>query len=435
MEEGTKKRGRSKEAGCQSTRPTRPANPAATQVEQREAERVKQRKRPGTGGGQKSPTLTHRNVNLNRSHNPPLHPNNHPRKHLTRPPSQARAAQIPLQTFNLPTFPPEALSSGLTSLILTSDIKLEEYQALLEQPFSVPSLPPTITSLTLELFSLGYPPGFLTEIGKKIPGLRSLTLYSQLLAGTTTYSKDDAITFFRFQTQLQELHLLDVFGPKGFYTELAGRVSPGLKFLEVNFTYRHSDPQFLSSLPSKEIVEFLGRQGGRLVGLTASISAPDVTDDEDDREGTEVGILPVERAHAEGLVGVLKEGGVGGEMVMLDVTMFELSLEQLADVVGGCGRVKILGVTVAVEKGWGEVFEVLGREGRAKGVEVLEIVGVPGQEFAESVKRGESSGLSADVLVGVVAAGCEALKSVKVSLLRTRSEMWVLEGEVWSLKG
>ncbi|KAH6723269.1 hypothetical protein BKA61DRAFT_586134 [Leptodontidium sp. MPI-SDFR-AT-0119] len=351
------------------------------------------------------------------------------------PPDQAQAAQIPLQTFNLPTFPPEAFSSGLTSLILTSDIKLEEYQPLLEQPFSVPDLPPTITSLTLELFSLGYPPGFLTELGKKLPGLKSLTLYSQLLAGTTSYSKDDAITFFRFQTQLRELHLLDVFGPKGFYTELASRVSPSLKFLEINFTYRHSDPQFLGSLPSKEIVEFLRGEGKGLVGLTASISAPDVTDDEDDREGTEVGILPVEKAHAGELVGVLKGKGVGGEMVMLDVTMFELSLKQVGDVVGACGKVKILGLTVAVEKGWGEVFEALGEGGRGKGVEVLEIVGVPGLEFAESIKEGGKSGLSADVLVGVVAAGCKSLKSVKVSLLRTRSELWVLEGEVWTLKG
>merc|ERR1711939_1097793 len=327
------------------------------------------------------------------------------------PVSEARAAQIPLQTFNLPTFPPEAFTAGLTSLILTSDIKLDEYQPLLEQPLSVPDLPQTITSLTLELFSLGYPPGFLTELGKKLSGIKSLTLYSQLLAGTTSYSKDDAVTFFRFQTQLRELHLLDVFGPKGFYAELAG------------------------SVPSKEIVEFLKRGGGGgagLLGLTASISAPDITDDEDDREGTEMGILPVEKGHAEGLVDALKD--VGREMVMLDVTMFEVSVEQVKIIISSCPKVKILGLTVTVDKGWGEVFEVLGQDGKGAGVEVLELVGVPGKEFAESIKEGESSGLSKDVLDGVVVAGCKGLKSVKVSVLRTRSEMWVLDGEEWKLK-
>lgn len=140
-------------------------------------------------------------------------------------PAQARAAQIPLQDFSLPTFPQEAFTSGtspssppfhplftlppggsisdfwtlrtptseseadnktgLESLILTSDIKLDEYTALLSQPFSVPELPHSITSLTLELFSLGYPPGFLSELGRQLKGLKTLTLYSQLFAGTT----------------------------------------------------------------------------------------------------------------------------------------------------------------------------------------------------------------------------------------------------------
>lgn len=345
------------------------------------------------------------------------------------PPSQARAAQIPLQTFNLPTFPPDAFKAGLTSLILTSDIKLDDYQSLLEQPFSVPDLPPTINSLTLELFSLGYPPGFLTELGKKLPGLKSITLYSQLLAGTTSYSKDDALTFFMFQTQLTEVHFLDVFASEGFYAELAKKVGPALKFLEVNFTYRHSDPGFLKSVPSKDLVAFLGKG---LLGLTASISSPDITDDDDDREGTEVGILPVEKVQSKELVERLQE--VGGDMVMLDVTMFDLDLEAVGKVVDACPKVKILGLTIQVEKGWGEVFEVLGEKGRGKGVEVLELVGVPGESFVESIKGGGTPGLSKDVLIAVVAAGCEGLKSVKVSILRTHAEQWVKEGEEWALK-
>ena len=81
------------------------------------------------------------------------------------PPAQAQAAQIPLQSFELPAFPPEAFTAGLGALILTSDIKLDEYTDLLTKPFSIPELPTSIKSLTLELFSLGYPPGFLTALG------------------------------------------------------------------------------------------------------------------------------------------------------------------------------------------------------------------------------------------------------------------------------
>ncbi len=81
--------------------------------------------------------------------------------------SQARAAQIPLQSFSLPIFPQEAFTSGLSALILTADVKLDEYTTLLEQPFSVPDLPSSIDTLTLELFSLGYPSGFLKVLGEK----------------------------------------------------------------------------------------------------------------------------------------------------------------------------------------------------------------------------------------------------------------------------
>ena len=83
------------------------------------------------------------------------------------PPAQAQAAQIPLQSFELPAFPQEAFTAGLGALILTSDIKLDEYTGLLTKPFSIPELPTSIKSLTLELFSLGYPPGFLTALGQR----------------------------------------------------------------------------------------------------------------------------------------------------------------------------------------------------------------------------------------------------------------------------
>lgn len=169
---------------------------------------------------------------------------------------------------------------------------------------------------------------------------------------------------------------------------------------------------------------------GDLLGFTASISAPDVTDDEDDREGTEVGILPVERKCSTELVEML--GKVGGEMVMCDLTMFDLDLSSLETVLRACPKVKILGVTVVVEDGWGEVFDVLGKEGGD--VEVLEVVGVPGKRFVESIKGGGEAGLSADVLRGVVLAGCTGMKSVKVSVLRTRAETWIRVGEEWVLK-
>jgi len=340
-------------------------------------------------------------------------------------PSQARAAQIPLQDFNLPTFPQEAFTAGLTSLILTSDIKLDEYTDLLTQPFSVPELPKSIKSLTLELFSLGYPPGFLTELGKQLPSLRALTLYSQLFAGTTQFSRDDAISFIREQKELKELHLLDMFGPSGVFTDLIGAIGEGLRFLEVNYTFRHSDPAFLSSIPAGEIVQ--GVKKG-LVGLTLSISSPDITEDEEDREGTEQGMRPVGGKDARSLVEKVRKEGIGEGLVMLDLTMFELSVKEVESVLEKCEEIKILGVTVGLESGWGDVFDAI-RKGR--GIEVLEVVGVPGEGLVESLKGDSDLGVGKDVLEGLSEA-CKELKSVKVGILRTKLEHWVKDGGSWS---
>ncbi|KAG0652645.1 hypothetical protein D0Z07_0480 [Hyphodiscus hymeniophilus] len=340
------------------------------------------------------------------------------------PPSQAQAAQIPLQSFELPNFPPEAFTAGLASLILTSDIKLDEYSELLTKAFAIPELPPSIKNLTLELFALGYPPGFLTTLGKRLPDLKALTLYSQLLAGTTVASREDALTFLRFQTDIQELHLLDVFGSAGFFTDLSKALSPSLKFLEVNYTYRHSDPQFLATIPSADIPSLISKE---LVALTMGISSPDVTDDADDREGTEVGVKPISGKDARIAAEKLLEGE---GLVMCDITMFELDRWEVETILDGLGKLKVFSCTVRLEKGWEEVFEIFGREER--GIEVLEVVGVPGEEMVERLK-GEVESVTKEMIDGLCLK-CVGLKTVKISILRTRVEQWVKEGTLWEKK-
>lgn len=340
------------------------------------------------------------------------------------PPSQARAAQIPLQSFDLPTFPPEAFTAGLTSLILTSDIKFDDYTALLTSPFSIPDLPASITSLTLELFSLGYPPGFLTELGKKIPNLRSLTVYSQLFLGTTPASRDDALGFIRSQPALQELHLLDVFASPGHLIDLNAALSPSLKFLEINYTYRHSDPQFRASLPAKDLSAFFGKN---LVGLTLSISAPDITDDEEDREGTEVGIMPVTGGDARDIAGTLVKHA--GSLILLDITMCELTSEEVGKILDTNKKVKVFGFTVSIENGWEEVFRML--KGKARDFEVLEVVGVPGEKAVESLKSDDPTFVVTNEMLTSLSEGCKDLKNVKVSILRTKMQQWKKKEGIW----
>lgn len=287
----------------------------------------------------------------------------------------------------------------------------------------MPELPASITSLTLELFSLGYPPGFLNSLGKVLPNLKALTLYSQLFAGTTPQSQEDAVSFIKEASQLQEVHILDVFAPPGVLTSISDAFSPALRFLEVSYTYRHSDPNFLASLNAKEVA---GLVRGDLVALTMAVGAPDVTADEEDREGTEVGVKPVGGKDARDVVGKLVSEGKG--LVMLDATMFELGVKDVEKLLEACGKLKVLNLTVVLEGGWNELLGVLG--GKLAGVEALEVVGVPGEELVEKLKGGEELQLSKQKLEKLSATSA-ALKSVKTSILRTNVEQWVHNGGSW----
>lgn len=206
------------------------------------------------------------------------------------------AAQILLQNFTLPEFPEKA--SGLQALTLTSDIKPTEYADLLNPTASVAassdsnsnsnsSLPKGIEALTLELFSLGYPPFFLTKLSKALPKLKTLTLYSQLVDGVSDGSRRDAGEFFNNVLVgkkengrgLRELHLLDTFSRKGFISGLGGILEDlnatgkgVLRFLEVSYTYRgHSDSNFLDRIPGDELPTMLVPS---LIAASFSLAAP-----------------------------------------------------------------------------------------------------------------------------------------------------------------
>ncbi|KAL1967622.1 hypothetical protein VTN77DRAFT_3137 [Rasamsonia byssochlamydoides] len=210
------------------------------------------------------------------------------------------AAQILLENFTLPTFPEKA--SGLQALTLTSDIKPTEYADLLSPTASdlntISSIPQGIEALTLELFSLGYPPLFLTKLSKALPKLKTLTLYSQLVDGVSDGSRKDAGEFFTNVLVgkkengggLRELHLLDTFCRKGFVAGLGGILEDlhatgtaagsqegassksVLRFLEVSYTYRgHSDSNFLARIPGDELPTMLVPS---LIAASFSLAAP-----------------------------------------------------------------------------------------------------------------------------------------------------------------
>jgi len=116
---------------------------------------------------------------------------------------------------------------------------------------------------------------------------------------------------------------------------------------------------------------------------------------------------------------------------MLDLTMFELKVEEVGRVLSKSTKLKVLGFTVGLEDGWNEVLGILGEKER--GLEVLDIVGVPGEAMVERIKEDEAGGLLTDDLLRLL-DGCKELKSLKVSILRTKTEEWLKEGTAWQKK-
>ncbi len=336
----------------------------------------------------------------------------------TTDPSQAQAVQIPLQNFTVPTFPPEALAADIKSLTLTSDINLSEYQDLLSKPFDpIPELPSSIESLTLELFTLGYPPGFLTLLGQRLPGLKSLTVYGQLIAGVDDKQGTDAEAFFEEVGRrggLREAHFIDAFGKKGFWERVGrhldqqkpstdgAKKGEGLSLLEVSYTYRHSDEEFLTRIHAADLLSLLHPS---LVAASLNISPPppkpqnvDEKVEQEDPENLDVegnplkkrpeGVMVLHPTHTPGLMEKITEkwGGEEGGLKMLALTLFTLNAGQVGDVLEKHKGLKVLTLTVGVDKveSWKDsLMQVLGK---GNDLEILEVVVSPGLDFYLSVR-------------------------------------------------
>ncbi|KAI9703184.1 MAG: hypothetical protein M1836_007749 [Candelina mexicana] len=353
-------------------------------------------------------------------------------------PSVAQAVQIPLQDFVLPDFP--SSSSRLKALTLTSDIKPDEYTTTLSSPApSIPStLPKSIESLTLELFSLGYPSPFLTNLSAALPNLSSLVVYSQLLGGISDESYRDAETFFSTAINLRALHLIDVFARPGFYANIGETFSSraannGLKFLEVNYNSRHADEDFLNRVPSSEIPTLIGPD---LVTCALHISPPpDVTDDSNgptnlDTEGEPTnkgskGVMPLNQILSQTLVDALFERKTAPrELMLLNASLYTLSIEQLNTVLGEHRKIHVLVASVRLEPTEEAKKQLLDALALCKDLEQVEVVGNPSLDFFTAMSNPRDAPLTLRKAfpsagdMEILGAKCPKLSSFKANVLR-----------------
>ncbi|KAL9114906.1 MAG: hypothetical protein Q9227_001149 [Pyrenula ochraceoflavens] len=376
-------------------------------------------------------------------------------------PSNAQAAQIPLQDFILPSFPAEA--SSLHSLTLTSDIKLDEYQGLLQSQsnLEIPPLPSSITDLTLELFSLGFPASFLPQLASRLPNLKSLTVFSSLIDGLDSATRKDAETFIQHiaQNGLRQLHLIDTFCRPGFIRITASAFhdhasgdaadSKGsLQLLEVSYTYRgHNDPTFSSRMPDSEIAHLAAIPS--LVAASLVLAAPALPPEgqnaslEDpsnlDANGKLIddkrpeGIIPISGSSSTILETALlnvKQNKRSVEKRMLDTTLYTLTPAQATKILAAHPTIAVLSMCLIVRHG-GDVWftELKNALKESKELEVLEIVAIPSQEVYEKARAASPS--TQDTLAGLLFPSpveveelgslCPKLQSFKMDVLRTRS--------------
>lgn len=316
-------------------------------------------------------------------------------------PGQAQGAQIPLQSFDIPEFPTEA--RGLKALTLTADIKVDEYQSLLSEPFSVPaSLPIGIESLTLELFSLGYPPGFLTALATRLPNLKSVVVFSQLFAGISKESQEDAVAFFERLPGLRALHLLEVFAQPGFFinagkwlrhstSDVPGEARRGLMFLEVNYTFRHEDEEFMAKIQATELPALIGPG---LISASYNIACPEsAEEDEQDpstiqQAGNKEGVMAFNKTLTKEISFALTDETVSPKgLRALNTTLYTLGLEELKKVLEVQKHVMVLNATVEMEPGVDARRALLETLGTLKDLEQVEIVANPSLQFFMAVRR------------------------------------------------
>jgi hypothetical protein len=327
-------------------------------------------------------------------------------------PGTANGAQIPLEDFNIPQFPREA--GGLMALTLTSAVKLDQYSEILKQPFSVSHLPPSIQSLTLELFALGYPAGFLKALVAELPELRSLVIYSQLFTGTSDEASKDAVAFFKGAKKLRALHLLDAFLAPAFVRDVAPvlkKLEKPLMFLEVNYTNRAEDEDFIRRIPAAEL-PLLIHPG--LISCSFNIAAPDITDDQ--RQGDHVaqdGIQTLNGKHGEILVeALLDEETAPRVMKLLSIPLYLISTDQLRQLVAKHKGLMVLNVSINVGNDGKWKTDLFNALAAGKNLEQVEIV------LCSAAGAGAPDMTIEEQRLVTLSRICKKLASFKVNQLR-----------------
>ena len=248
---------------------------------------------------------------------------------------------------------------------------------------------------------MGYPPGFLAKLAERLPNLKSLVIYSQLFAGITPESQKDAVEFFKKLQGLRALHLLDVFAKEKFFREAGkwlryntsdepGEARRGLMFLEVNYTFRHEDEDFMHKIQATELPDLIGPG---LISCAFNISIPESAEgDEQDptnlqEAGNKEGVMAFNKSLAPDPVSALTKEEISPKgLAALNLTLYTLTLDHLKTVLETQKHVMVLNVTLEVEPGEEYRKKLIEALEPCSNLEQVEIVANPTLQFFMDVR-------------------------------------------------
>lgn len=161
-------------------------------------------------------------------------------------------------------------------------------------------------------------------------------------------------------------------------------------FLEVSYTYRHEDEDFLHRVQVTELPDLVGPG---LISCSFNISTPEDAQ-EDEQDPTKIqgvankeGIQAFNKSLAPDLVSALTKEEISPEgLRALNSTMFTLTIEQLEDVLKKQSHLMVLNVTLEVEPGDAWKKKLIKALENCKNLEQMEVIANPTLQFFMEVR-------------------------------------------------
>jgi len=214
-------------------------------------------------------------------------------------------------------------------------------------------------------------------------------------------------------------------------------------FLEVNYSFRHEDEEFMAKIQATELPSLVGPG---LISTSFNISTPETAEeDEEDpttilQSGDKEGVMAFNKSLAPDLMFALTDEEFSPKgLRALNITLYTLTPTQLAEVLKVQKNVMVLSVTIETEPGEDCKKDLLKALEQCKHLEQVEVIANPSLQFFMALQNPKSGVLAKSFPskedMAALSGTCTKLNSFKANVLRTTSfgaVEWEKKDEKWT---